>query len=384
MSELRHYLELNDPVAMVWRKGNNQDPFTDRNDLLPVINGIITLLEIPSSQHKVHIDGMVEINQELYNQTSALLPDQFLVNYANGSIQFHPQHEGATFSCKYKGKGLILYPASRIYAMVRRHPDVVKTLQEIIDEAHTKLNDTHLAMDQVEQAIREAHDASAKASMAADRASQATANAMDAAHNAIHAVDSTKLLFKPAVSDMKELLRTHLNPQVGWTVQTYKDGIRYRYDGKDWVPIDIFGKNIQLVNEHADGLMSSSEHSKLKSIPLETKERVIVFCLPSYLFQGVQNIVARFPFKGEIVGIKAICGVPGDTDSEITIEKSMNMKDWHNIMSRPVQLDAFSHYDDGQAVVDPTTVYAGDCFRLHVVKQGLNIQNVTVEMIIKI
>ncbi|UWS61864.1 hypothetical protein N2384_00435 [Bacillus paralicheniformis] len=61
-------------------------------------------------------------------------------------------------------------------------------------------------------------------------------------------------------------------PHIGWTVQTYKDGNRYRFDGKEWVLIDIFGRSIQPVSEHADGLMTVAEHVKLKSIPLEVKE----------------------------------------------------------------------------------------------------------------
>lgn len=53
-------------------------------------------------------------------------------------------------------------------------------------------------------------------------------------------------------------------------------------------------------------------------------------------------------------------------------------------MSHPVRIKAHQHVDDRSAVIDNKIVNAGDMFRLHVVKQGLNIQHVTLQLIVKI
>ncbi|MBN3522252.1 hypothetical protein [Paenibacillus apiarius] len=384
MPEIKTCLELNDPVTTIWRSGTPDDPYKDRMDSLPIINNQMTLLEIPSHGHKVMIEGFTEIDQERFTNRSTLAPDEFLVNYSNGIVQFHPAHEGTTLLCKYKGKGLILYPASRIYAMVSRSPDVVQTLQDIIDEMLRRLQETNTAIADLKQVIVNAETATHAANLASDNANQAADDAKLATEKALHAYNTTTLVFKPPVADMKELLDTYPYPQVGWTVQTYKDGMRYRFDGKSWIPIDMFGQNIQAVSEHADGLMSIAEHVKLKSIPLDVKDRVIVFCLPSYLFQGVQSVIAKFPFQGEIVSVEAICGVPGDSDTEIQIEKTADLVHWSSILSHNLHFKPHQFVDDRTSAVSSSSVNAGDMFRLNVVKQGGNIQNVTVEMVVRI
>ncbi|MBG9794672.1 phage-like protein [Paenibacillus dendritiformis] len=384
MAQLRTHFELHDPVTIIWREGTPEEPYKEHIDSLPVINNQITLLEIPSQTDKVRIEGLTEVDAERFDKKLALSPHEFLVNYANGTIQFHPSQEGKTLLCKYKGRGLILYPASRIYAMVSRHPDVVKTLQDMIDEMLQRLRETNLAIAEVNEAVAMAKEAAHAADRSADQANQAADEAKLATEQALLAYKSTLLVFKPPVADMKELIATYPYPHSGWTVQTYKDGNRYRFDGKEWVLIDIFGRSIQPVSEHADGLMTVAEHVKLKSIPLEVKDRVMVFCLPNSLYQGVQSVIARFPFQGELIGVEALCGEAGESDTEITVEKSLDGANWSGIMSHPVRIKAHQHVDDRSAVIDNKIVNAGDMFRLHVVKQGVNIQHVTLQLIVKI
>src|SRR5690625_1024258 len=123
---LQQYLQYNDPLTIIWRRGTPDDPYVDKLDSLPVINNQITLLEIPSQSHKVQISGYTEIDPITYNYNKKKLEsDEFLVDYQNGNIQFNPSEDGKTLLCSYKGRGLILYPASRIYGMVSRNPDVV-------------------------------------------------------------------------------------------------------------------------------------------------------------------------------------------------------------------------------------------------------------------
>ncbi|CAH0122558.1 hypothetical protein PAE9249_05130 [Paenibacillus sp. CECT 9249] len=384
MPDLQTYLQYNNPNIVVWREGSANDPYLPRVDPLPVINGMITLLEIPSETHKVQIAGLTEVDRNLFLEKKTLEAHEFFVDYANGIVMFQPSHEGRTYSCSYHGRGVILLGASRVYAMVSRSPDVVKTLQEIIDEMMRRLQETNEAIQHLEQVIKQAAQATNQANQASDNANQAADDAKLATEKALYAYNTTILVFKPPVADMKELLNAYPYPQVGWTVQTYKDGMRYRFDGKDWIPIDIFGENIQLVSEFNDGLMSIAEHLKLKSIPLEVKDRVIVFHLPSYVVYGAQDVIAKFPFDGEIIGVDAICGDYGLTETEIALEKSTNLVDWYNVLSQNIYFKPYEYFDDKSAAVSRSKVKAGDMFRLNIVKQGAEIQNITLEVIIKI
>lgn len=384
MPNLITQLQYNDPLTIIARNGTPEDPYKDRSDSLPVINGLITLLEIPSLADKVLIAGMNEIDQEIFEQRKKLEPHEFLVNYSIGSIQVHPSLEGRTLLCRYKGRGLIMYPASRIYALVSRNPDIVITLQDYIMEIERKLAENQSLISRVEQLISETRIVIEESKKSTDNANRAAEEADRARDKALDAYETTRLVFKPPVADMKELYAIYPYPSVGWTVQTYKDGVRYRFDGSDWIPIDIFGENIQPVNEFRDGLMTVAEHLKLKSFPVDLKDRIIVFCLPSYIFQGVQEIIVPFDFDGEIVSIKAICKTHGDTETEIGIEKSRNIIDWTSILHSNLYFRALSNFDDKSVSVSSPKVTKGDMFRVNVLKSGVNIQGITIEIKIKI
>lgn len=383
MSNLHTHMQYNDPLTIIARKGDAVDPFVDRTDSLPVINSMITLLEIPSSTDKVVISGFVEIDQHVYEKKQKLAENEFLVHYGMGTIQFHPSQEGRVHLCRYKGRGLIMYPASRIYAMITRNPDVIKTLQDFIEESQRKLDETQLAMERVEEVIQQSIDQTGQARHATDHANQAADEALEAANRAKDAYKTTRLVYKGPVSDLRELRDTYPFPETGWTVQTYKDGKRYRYDGNNWIEIDIFGQNLQVVNPYRDGLMSVAEHLKLNEIPLEVQDRVIVFCKESYVFQEVIGVVAPFPFHGEILDVKGFCGVYGETETEIRIEKSRDLIHWVDIMESPLEFNALAHVDNKKAKFSNKQVSAGDLFRIQIIKAGLDIQHLTIQLTIR-
>ncbi|WP_028562227.1 hypothetical protein [Paenibacillus pinihumi] len=383
MASLQTHLEYNDPLIMLHRSGKPGDELKPRSDSLPIINHMITLLETPSEFHKVQISNMTEITMELFHQKRSLEPNEFVVNYTNGIITFHPSLEGHSKICSYMGRGLIMYPASKIYAMASRNPDVVVTLQDYIVEIQNKLNDAHLAMERVEAVISEARMALDKTYTATDNANRSADAADQASAAAWDAYKTTRLVFMPPAADETQMKTMYPLPEVGWTVQTYTDGKRYRYDGRKWELIDIFGSGMLPVNEHKDGLMSVAEHLKLKSIPLEVKEKVMVFCMP-YVYQGPQETMIMFPFHGEIVSIDAICGMAGETDTEIYIEKTRNLKTWTSIMKERVRFRPQEQFDDRTSELLHSSVEKGDIFRVHIARQGMGIQNITLEMKIRI
>lgn len=384
MPDLITQLQYNDPITIIMRKGTDDDPYKDRADSLVVqSNGMITLLEIPSITERVHISGMVEIDQEVYEKRPRLAPNEFLVNYSIGSIQVHESLIGKAILCRYKGRGLILYPASRIYALVSRNPDVVVTLQDYIDEIERKLAENNQLIGRVEELISETRLVIDESQKSTDNANRAADEADRARDLALDAYKTTKLAFKTAVADMKELYATYPHPEVGWTVQTYKDGKRYRYDGNDWVLIDIFGENIQPVSEYKDGLMSVAEHLKLKSFPSTLNERVIVIYLDGVLEFGVQQQIIPFLYDGELVSVNAVCKVSGDTETFINIEKSRNFMDWTGILDKKLHFKALEYADDKTATFKTKTVNKGDMFRVNVEDLGINVQSMSVYLVIR-
>jgi hypothetical protein len=130
---VENYFIYNDPIRIVWRKGNAEEPYVDKVESQKVINNMVVLTEIPDEFTHVSISGLTEI----YEGTPST--NQFIVNYENGIITFHPSKEGTTITnMTYKGRGFILYPASRIYGR-NGNPDVTVTLQEIIDAGQEAL-----------------------------------------------------------------------------------------------------------------------------------------------------------------------------------------------------------------------------------------------------
>ena len=60
------------------------------------------------------------------------MPGQFLVNYQNGVIHFNREQEGMTFTVEYYGRGIIQYPAERVFVH-SPNPWLVDNLQEFVD-----------------------------------------------------------------------------------------------------------------------------------------------------------------------------------------------------------------------------------------------------------
>lgn len=382
LPDLITQLQYNDPLVIVSRTGLEDDPYVRRSDSLPIINGSITLFEIPSATKRVQIAEMIEVDQTYFQEKEVLEPHEFLVHYGTGMIQFHPSLEGTSKLCTYYGKGLIMYPASRIYAMVKRHPDVIVTLQDYIEEIGLKLEQNEVLIKKITTSLKQNTAMLNEAKQIIEQATQAIDATHEATELALDAYHTTKLVWKEPVQAEKELYSTYPHPNVGWTVQTTNDGKRYRFDGNDWVLIDIFGSNLQVVNEKKDGLMSVADYKKLKSFPESLKDRVIALSLPD----AVQGIIANhfsFPFEGEIVGFYAKCITAGETPTVIAVERSRNLVDWTEITNHRLTLPIGSHVDDKNVSFKETKVFSGDTFRLNMTQEGIGMDNITVTFIIR-
>lgn len=371
-----------DPLHIIWRKGTEDDPYIDRVEYLKVSYNKVVLAEIPDKFTRVKIAGLIEINYDGIPKKS-IAPNEFSVNYSTGVIQLHQSVEAKTINIIYKGKGFIQYPSSRIYHQDEMN-DVVESLEQIINRAKASVDDAERKIDDYEEMRDALSDKMRESESATTEAKEATEQANVATDKALDAYETTRLVFKPYVNIQSEIPVKYPNPDIGWTVQVYDTGIRYRWDGIAWVPIDLFGGAIPLADATIDGLLSKGDFSKLRRIDEATyAKRALVFILPSFPALGVQPIIARFPFKGKIIGIKAICGVYGNTDTEISIERSRDMVNWVSVMSLNVFMRIDQYFDDGTARVSDADVQEGDLFRLNVIQQGINVQNITLEVIVE-
>ncbi|MBW7474079.1 hypothetical protein K0T92_04940 [Paenibacillus oenotherae] len=382
MPSLQTNLEYNDKSIIIWRKGTAEDPYKPRADSLPIINGLITLLEIPSETHKVQISGFTEVAHELYRKKVSLEENEFLVDYANGSIQFHPMHEGVTLVSNYLGKGKILYPASRIYAMVQRNPDIVITLQDYIDSLSTLSLELNLKLVEINNAISDAVQAATSANIAADNAAEAAFSAEQAAQTALDAAASTVVIRQDSVDEFDDLLTTYPSPENGWQVTLNTTGDVYRYDGvvsHQWINIgNLLGGTIPYVSENSDGLLHKEDYRNFVL-------RTVVFQFPRILSQGVQNALIKIPFDGIITKAYSSCSESGlSAPIELSIEKVAgaefsNNGVWDNLLAQNLIIPA-GMKESNLPVIGDIEVNQGDYFRINVLQLDNNIRGVTVQI----
>lgn len=129
MKSLKYYF---DTIRFKLRKGTDDDPYILKTGQYTIINGRTGLDEVPDITYKVRIIGYVEVPREKYDHIEMLANNEYFVDYSNGEIFFNPNQNGKTVSIKYKGRGVIQYPAERIYVH-SPNPWAVDNLQQLID-----------------------------------------------------------------------------------------------------------------------------------------------------------------------------------------------------------------------------------------------------------
>jgi hypothetical protein len=118
-----------DPLFIKWYTQDDQKVSVLRtNEQYKVVNGKATLTEIPDEFYGVEIDGMIRIKSNQIPST----PNEFSVNFTLGEITLHTSLEGQFITvASYYARGVIYYPASRIYSRIVNN-DVEGTLDEFI------------------------------------------------------------------------------------------------------------------------------------------------------------------------------------------------------------------------------------------------------------
>ncbi|MEK4025527.1 hypothetical protein [Sporosarcina sp. FSL W7-1283] len=380
MAKENTYLEFNNPIHTIWRSGLPDDPYIDRLDISKVVNQRIALLEIPDELYRVRIANMQEINYERFIKNT-LNENEFYVDYSNGFVYFHHSKEALTISIVYKGRGMLLYPTSRLVHFDGTNPS--ESLHDIIEKAKLQIRDLIDETQNYEHVMEKMIIATNLTKEAADGAIKATQDALTATDLVHDAYKTTVLIYMPFVQTEKDIETTYPNPSVGWTTQVYDTGIRYRWNGAEWVPIDALGGNIPLANELIDGLLSTSLYKKLDAITENVDTRVVVFIIPQDVLSGIQDPHIAFPFNGVIESVEAFVSKKGSADTSIRIEKSTDYEQWSNILGSPLMIKSGSFFDDNSHNIIKNEVKVNDIFRLYIPFSG-DVQNLTVNIKIKL
>ncbi|MFC8688137.1 hypothetical protein [Brevibacillus porteri] len=383
--QARLYDQYNDSVRILWRKGDIQDPFVDKTESLKIINNRIVLSEIPTEFHRVIINGYTEIDQR--KPAAKKIPDEkdFIVNYSNGIIDFHASQEGKTVVAIYKGRGMIQYPASRIWAHYP-NPDAVLNLQQIIEISHQRIEEIIRVTNEAIKATNNANIAAEGAIIATGKANQATDAAVSATNTAIDASKraddsakfandaalTTRLIWLEPVPKYDDIKTTYPNPEIGSTTMVLETGARYRYEGNGiWRQIDNYTRgSIPLASTVVDGLMSKEDftltHDKLKY-------RQILFVMPVITDTNEQKIyIAPLEYDASVSSIAAICGTPVASGRTVLYIEKNNIANlgnasipWERLNAQPIVFDV----NEYKAFVPPLTITdlaKGDIFRVFV------------------
>lgn len=121
--------QYRDPVIIEWHRDEegNKISIAQPPEEYLVVNHKILLNQIPDELIGVSIEGMYEISDN-----SPIEENSFKVDYTQGLIKLHPSQEANTLIVSYSARGIIYYPASRIYTR-REDEDMGRTLQSIVD-----------------------------------------------------------------------------------------------------------------------------------------------------------------------------------------------------------------------------------------------------------
>lgn len=192
------------------RKGTTEEPFVDMDESLPVVNRRAVLTEIPDDFQKIRVYGDAS---ETFIETRESLDGQnyhYFVDYRLGVVYFNEAMEGRSLRFVYTGTGIVYYPASRVYTQ-SENGIPTESLQNVVDDSKAVVEENRNILQNIEQqattkvsemetARQDAIQATSDAVIATSNANTATSNANTATQNAITATQEADSATASAVS----------------------------------------------------------------------------------------------------------------------------------------------------------------------------------------
>lgn len=113
MAEINIPKIYSDPILFRKRRGDAIQPFKHIKESITIENYYAILSEIPDPYDKVKISGG---NEEIYETEDEILAkNTYRVDYINGYVYFHESLANRTLIFEYLGRGVLLFPDSRVY-----------------------------------------------------------------------------------------------------------------------------------------------------------------------------------------------------------------------------------------------------------------------------
>ena len=126
--------KYNNPTVTHWEVNDKGEKISVKvlNETFHVVDGKYSLIGFPDERYRVYIDNMVEIDidEEIKQE------NQFKVDYrSTGVVFFHENLEGKKLTInRYHSKGVVYYPASRVWTKVDEWGNVTETLESVAKE----------------------------------------------------------------------------------------------------------------------------------------------------------------------------------------------------------------------------------------------------------
>lgn len=372
-----------DPLKIVWRSGKDGDEYVDKSDVKTITQNYITLDEIPWAFQGVEIDGYIEVKPNAANQHYMPASNEYIVDYTSntGRVYFNPSENGKSVASIYKGMGIILYPASRVY-VESTNSDSTQTLQDFVDETKAEIDRVDADLTTLEN---EMNDILLKADYDTDRdgvVDHANESNFVNGRNVDDTVTSTNNLWTAQkVSDelatKSDIGHTHTKSEI-----------------TDFVETDYVHQNVA---ETITGAKSFAEDVQVQNVPfsqvdLNAREKILYFVSTAPVYSnGVQKAILQFPYDGLLESVTASVSIAGITQTILKIEKCSETdyegtQNWINVFSTNLTIDAnklSSKHSATQYVIANSNVSAGDYFRINLAQVGNGIQCLNVQLKIK-
>ncbi|MCG8484602.1 MAG: hypothetical protein MJA31_14920, partial [Clostridia bacterium] len=141
-------IDYNSPLHIQWNVDEEGNLTTEEilNEQIVVSENKAYLKQIPEKYYRISVAGMVEVDID----EEIKVENKFKCDYRTGALYFHHTKEGQTITVeKYNGRGVIMYPSSRIYSKIENGV-VTETLESLIDSSNNKIQEFSDAEDQRE------------------------------------------------------------------------------------------------------------------------------------------------------------------------------------------------------------------------------------------
>jgi hypothetical protein len=205
-------------LAILYRKGTQDDPFVSVEENIKVTNNRVFLKEIPDDYTKVTVETLqgVPLYETLEKSPSV---NNYYVDYRLGICVFNEAQDGQSLNFTYLGKGMTFVNSSRVY-IEGTESDPVKTLQDIVDESTTQVSDAAQTIVDTETARQNAITATTNAQVQGDYAKSVA--------------DTNKNQWKLPVANFAAIATTYPSPTLGDRVITLDTNKEYRYQNGSW------------------------------------------------------------------------------------------------------------------------------------------------------